>query len=98
MTEEQKPTGEEKPVEQSSPVEEAPKELEIEKQNCPTCKVRKLDADLIKQPLGWKKDADGNIKGDIIRCTVFCKQCQTVLTVIDPDAAKELNKIKKERS
>jgi len=98
MTEDKKPTGKEKPVEKSSLAEELPKKLVLDHLYCPTCKVRKLDAELDKQPLGYSQSEDGSAKSDLTRFTVFCKQCQTVLTVIDPGAVKELEDIKRARS
>lgn len=97
MTDDKEKAGEEKPVVENS-VEELPKKLVIDNLYCPTCKERKLDKDLDKQPLGYNKAEDGSVVADLTRFTVFCKKCQTMLIVVAPDTVKELENIKRARS
>ena len=88
MTDEKDKTGEEA-------VEAIPEEAIL---YCQTCKVRKFDHELEKLPLGYSKAEDGSTVSDNTRFTVLCKECKTLLTVIDPDAVKALDDMKKERS
>ena len=97
MTDEKEKTGEDTTVSEV-PAKEESKKVVIDNLYCPTCKERKLDADLDKQPLGSITKEDGTVEADFTRCTIFCKKCQTMLTVFDPGAVKEMENIKKARS
>lgn len=82
---------------QDKPFSKKPVEVILDHIYCPTCKERKLDSQLLKQPLDYRKQEDGSAKTDATRYTVFCAKCQTMLTIIDPEAAAALDKILKNK-
>lgn len=74
------------PVVVAPVVESTPK---FEGLRCATCREVKQDSQLMKQPIDYKKDADGNTIPS--RFSIFCGICQKFLGIYDPVAAKELN-------
>ncbi len=88
--EEQEKTGEALPIQ-----DEKLNKVILNHIYCPTCKERKMDSQLTREPIGFNKQKDGSAKENSDRYMVFCGKCQTMLTIIDPKAAEELAKIVK---
>jgi hypothetical protein len=101
MSDEQKesPTPEEphiQPLEEvKTPAEEV--KTPIEKYHCNNCRVD-LSSDMItKLALDYRKNEDGSLVADIMRFSIFCKQCNFFIAIVDPDASKQLQKIVKRK-
>lgn len=65
---------------------------------CATCREVKTDAQLMKQPIDYKKNADGSVSTTPARYSIFCGTCQKFLGIYDPVAQNELNTMLKNRN
>jgi hypothetical protein len=92
---------EEKPVEpvvevEPEPVEEPVVNARLDGLRCPTCRDIKSDAQLMKEPLDYRKNADGSVTPT--RYSVFCSLCQAFLCIYDPMAQQELRDMLEDRN
>lgn len=60
---------------------------------CATCKTRKTDAELMKNPIDYRVDADGASIPTTERYSLFCAACQNFLGIYDPKSQHELSEM-----
>ena len=72
---------------------EEPKQIVPEIYHCVNCRADKTVDEVNKEPLDFERNEDGSLSTKPGRYSVFCKQCQYFMRIIDPVATAELAKI-----
>jgi ribosomal protein L44E len=64
-----------------------------ERYYCSNCRKELNVEQVNKRPLDFIRNEDGSLSPQPARFSVFCKQCEQFLRIIDPQVAAELQKI-----